>query len=90
MHTETNIPPKERGTTLRGVVISTKMKDTARVLVTRFVKHPKYKKYVMRGKKYLAHDPGNSVREGERVTIRACRPVSKRKRFEIVRETPRV
>lgn len=71
-------------TTLQGVVTSTKMKDTATVKVTRFVKDPKYKKYVMRSKKYLVHDPGNTAKDGDRVTIRACRPISKRKRFEIV------
>lgn len=70
---------------LYGTVISTKMKDTITVEVTRFVKHPKYKKYIMRAKKYLAHDPGNSAKDGERVTIRPCRPISKRKRFELVR-----
>jgi small subunit ribosomal protein S17 len=72
------------GTTLQGVVVSTKMKDTTTVKVTRFVKDPKYKKYIMRSKKYLAHDPGNTAKEGDRVTIRACRPVSKLKRFEII------
>ncbi len=70
--------------TLRGTVVSTKMKDTATVLVTRYVKHPKYKKYAMVGKKYLAHDPGNKAKEGEMVTIRSCRPISKNKHFEIV------
>lgn len=70
--------------TLRGVAVSTKMKDTVSVLVTRYVKHPKYKKYRTLSKKYLAHDPGNTVKEGDAVTIRECRPLSKRKHFEVV------
>jgi small subunit ribosomal protein S17 len=70
--------------TLIGVVVSTKMKDTVAVAVSRYVKHPKYKKYVMRTKKFLAHDPGNTKKEGERVTIVATRPISKRKSFKVV------
>ena len=70
---------------LVGTVVSTKMKDTATVSVSAYVKHPKYKKYVMRTKKYLAHDPGNTATLGEKVTIRSTRPLSKRKHFEIVK-----
>lgn len=69
---------------LVGVVVSTKMKDTAVVAVSRYVKHPKYKKYLVKTKKFLAHDPGNSKKDGERVTILATRPISKRKFFKIV------
>jgi small subunit ribosomal protein S17 len=69
--------------TLTGVVVSDKMQDTVTVLVNRFVKHPKYKKYVLRSKKYLAHNPGNTAKLGERVTIRSCRPISKRKHFMV-------
>jgi small subunit ribosomal protein S17 len=67
----------------KGVVVKTAMKDTATVEVSRFVKHPKYKKYQVRTKKYLAHDPGNTVAVGDAVTIVACRPISKLKRFKI-------
>lgn len=71
--------------TLSGVVVATKMKDTATVSVSAYVKHPKYKKYVVKTKKYLAHDPGNTVSVGDRVVIRSTRPISKRKHFEIVK-----
>lgn len=84
MTTTTPQTKQPRPKTLRGVVVSTKMKDTVSVLVTRFVKDPKYKKYGTISKKYLAHDPGNTKKEGESVTIRACRPLSKRKSFEII------
>lgn len=72
--------------TLRGVVVSDKMTDTAVVAVNRFVKHPKYKKYLKQTKRYKAHNPGNRAKEGDKVTIRSCRPISKDKSFEIVFE----
>jgi small subunit ribosomal protein S17 len=69
--------------TFIGVVVKTAMKDTATVRVDRYVKNAKYKKYFVRSKKYLAHDPGNSVKVGDTVTIVATRPISKLKRFAI-------
>ena len=72
--------------TLRGVVVSTKAKDTITVLVTRYVKDPKYKKYATVSKKYLVHAPGHTVVEGDKVTIESTRPISKRKHFVLVTE----
>ncbi|MBI2004863.1 30S ribosomal protein S17 [Patescibacteria group bacterium] len=69
---------------LKGTVVSAKMVDTAVVSVSRYVKHPKYKKYLKRSKRYLAHNKGNRAKEGEVVTIRSCRPLSKNKSFEIM------
>lgn len=71
---------------LRGTVVSDKMQDTAVVAVLRYVKHPKYKKYMKQTKRYHAHNPGNRAKEGEKVVIRSCRPLSKMKSFEIVFE----
>lgn len=73
-----------RGRIFRGTVVSTKMKDTVVVSVERYVKHPKYKKYIRRSQRFLAHDPGNTVAEGDQVSIKEAKPISKRKRFEIV------
>jgi small subunit ribosomal protein S17 len=70
--------------TFVGVVVKSAMKDTATVRVDRYVKNAKYKKYFVRSKKYLAHDPGNSGKVGDRVTIIATKPISKRKHFVIV------
>ncbi len=67
-----------------GVVVKTAMKDTATVLVNRYVMHPKYKKYQKRSKKFLVHDVGNTAKVGDKVTIRETRPISKRKRFILV------
>ncbi len=71
--------------TLTGVVVSAKMKDTVVVAVTRFVKHPKYRKFISRVKRYHVHDAGNTAKEGDKVTIRECRPMSKLKHFTVVR-----
>lgn len=68
-----------------GTVVKTAMTDTATVSVSRYVKHPKYKKYQVRTKKYLVHNPGNQAQVGDKVTIVACRPISKMKRFKIAR-----
>lgn len=69
---------------LRGTVVSTKMQDTIAVAVERYVKHPKYKKYQKRTKKYLVHDKGNTAAMGDAVEIREIRPLSKRKHFELI------
>jgi small subunit ribosomal protein S17 len=66
-----------------GTVVKTAMKDTATVKVDRYVKNAKYKKYFVRSKKFLAHDPGNTVKVGDTVTIVASRPISKLKSFII-------
>ncbi len=59
------------------------MTDTATVRVDRYVKNAKYKKYFVRSKKFLAHNPGNAAQVGDTVTIVATRPISKRKSFII-------
>ncbi|MFA5744922.1 MAG: 30S ribosomal protein S17 [Candidatus Paceibacterota bacterium] len=66
-----------------GVVVKTAMKDTATVRVDRFVKNAKYKKYFVRSKKHLVHDPGNTAQIGDTVTIVSTRPISKLKHFAI-------
>lgn len=78
METNTSRPQSFTGT-----VVKTAMKDTVTVRVDRYVKHPKYKKYRVLSKKYLVHNPGNTVAVGDKVTIVAVRPLSKLKRFAI-------
>ena len=70
--------------TFEGVVVKTAMTDTVTVAVSRYAKQPKYKKFLVRTTKFLVHNPGNTVKVGDKVTIVACRPISKRKRFMIV------
>lgn len=77
----TTTTPKPQ--TFRGTVVKTAMKDTATVAVSRYVKHPKYKKFQVRTKKYQVHDPENTAKVGDQVTIVAVAPVSKLKRFAL-------
>lgn len=72
------------GRVFRGKVVASKMKDTITVAVERYVKHPKYKKYLRRTKKFLVHDAGNTAKVGETVDIKETRPISKRKSFMLV------
>lgn len=72
------------GRVLRGTVVASKMKDTITVAVERYVKHPKYKKYLRRTKKFLVHDAGNTAKVGTVVEIKEVRPISKRKSFALV------
>lgn len=70
--------------TLTGVVISDAMQDTVVVAIARYVKHPKYRKFIKRVKRYHVHDAGNTKKVGDKVDIVSCRPISKTKSFKIV------
>jgi small subunit ribosomal protein S17 len=72
---------------LQGVVVSDKMDKTVTVQVERRFKHTLYKKFIRRSKKYAAHDETNAVKVGDVVKIQECRPMSKRKKWEVVTET---
>ncbi len=78
---------QKRKTTKVGTVIGKKMAKTVTVLVERRLMHPVYKKFIRKSKKYLAHDELNEAKIGETVRIRECRPLSRRKRWEILRES---
>ena len=71
---------------LQGTVVSDKNSQTVVVRVERQVMHPLYKKYIRKSKKYAAHDETNVCKIGEVVSIRECRPLSKRKKWEIIAE----
>jgi small subunit ribosomal protein S17 len=66
---------------LEGVVLSNKLDKTCTVLVSRRIQHNKYAKIMTSSKKYLVHDPENSVILGSTVLIEESRPLSARKRF---------
>ena len=70
---------------LRGVVTSDKMTDTCVVEVQRYFKHARYGKFIKRHKKYKAHDAGNTAKVGDKVEIVPCAPISKDKRFILVK-----
>ena len=71
-------------TTFQGVVTSIKMNKTITVTVSTKQNDPLYKKRVGYSKKYHAHDEQNLAKVGDVVTIMACRPISKTKRFIMV------
>ena len=78
----TTEPQAER--TLTGRVTSNKMDKTITVVIERLVKHPVYGKYIRRTTKVHAHDERNECREGDLVTIKQCRPLSKTKSWMLV------
>jgi small subunit ribosomal protein S17 len=69
---------------LQGTVVSDVNTKTVTVEVQRRFMHPVYKKFIVRSKKYLAHDEADTAKVGDSVRIRECRPISKRKRWEVI------
>ncbi len=71
---------------LTGEVISNKMTKTISVVVTRLVKHPKYGKFMKKSSVFKAHDEKQECKVGDRVTIQESRPLSKTKRWTLVKK----
>lgn len=69
---------------LYGVVVSDKMDKTATVKIERRIRHGLYNKYIRRSTKIKVHDAENTAREGDLVSIRSCRPISRHKAFTLV------
>ena len=69
---------------MQGTVVSDNSDKTVIVRVERRVKHPLYKKFITRSKKFAAHDADNTFKEGDIVRIQECRPISKRKTWEVI------
>jgi small subunit ribosomal protein S17 len=74
---------------LTGKVVSNKMDKTIAVSIERLVKHPTYGKYIRRTTKLLAHDANNECQEGDTVSIKPCRPLSRHKSWMLVRVVER-
>ncbi len=76
---------KNRGLkrTLVGTVVSNKMDKTVVVRVERLVQDERYKKYVRRYSRFMAHDEANACDVGDKVQIIEHRPISKRKRWKV-------
>ena len=75
--------------TLTGRVVSNKMQKTIAGEIERLVKHPTYGQYIRRTTKLLAHDENSECREGDVVDIAACRRLSARKAWKVVRVVKR-
>ena len=82
METEKN---KKQRKTVICVVSSDKMTNTITVKTERRIKHPRYGKFVKRVTVYKAHDEGNKAVQGDKVEIVESRPLSKDKRWRLVR-----
>ena len=71
---------------LQGEVVSSSASKTIVVQVVRRFKHPLLRKILRKSKKFMAHDEHNSAKIGDVVRIRECRPISKRKSWELITE----
>lgn len=75
---------ENKARTMQGVVVSNGMQDSIVVLTSRFIKHAKYKKFIKKSTKVMAHDAGNACGVGDTVTIQECKPLSKNKSWTLV------
>ena len=67
-----------------GLVVSSARDKTITVIIERTIKHPLYKKILRRSTKLHAHDQDNQCEEGDLVTIKECKPLSKTKSWNLV------
>lgn len=75
--------PKKK---LQGIIVSDKMDKTVVVEVNTWKKFPKYKIKYPRSKKYKAHDEQNQYKIGDKVIIEESRPLSKEKRWKVIKK----
>ncbi len=83
----TTVPTKKTVQRRRfeGEVVSTKENKTIHVTVESIKTHPKYNKQYSRSKKFAVHDENKQAQVGDRVLFEECRPLSKTKRWTLVR-----
>lgn len=72
---------------LQGTVVSDKGDKTIIVKVEKNVMHPVYKKYIKRHNKYAAHDPNNTYKIGDAVSIIESKPISKTKKWVVAEKS---
>jgi small subunit ribosomal protein S17 len=82
----TTVKTEKTCRTFTGVVVSDKMAKTVVVRVDRTVMHPKYKKRYVRSAKYKVHDENKTAKVGDVVTFTECRPLSRDKRWRLVKK----
>ncbi len=71
---------------ITGIVVSDKMDKTVVVQTTVRKRHPKYHKAYSVSKKYKAHDEQNEYKVGDKVVIESTRPISKDKKFKVLKK----
>jgi small subunit ribosomal protein S17 len=87
---ETNVVPTKGAVeakgarTLTGRVVSSKMQKTITVEIERLIRHMPYGKFIRRSTKLLAHDEKGESHEGDLVLIAPCRPLSRRKSWQLI------
>jgi len=84
---EANTEVVERS--LLGRVVSDKMNKSIVVMMERQVKHPLYGKFIKRSNKFHVHDENNECKVGDTVMFKECRPLSKTKRWSLVKVVDR-
>jgi small subunit ribosomal protein S17 len=76
---------EEKGArTLTGKVVSSKMQKTVTVEIGRLIRHAPYGKFIRRTTKLLVHDEKGESHEGDVVLIAPCRPLSRRKSWQLI------
>jgi small subunit ribosomal protein S17 len=68
-----------------GIVVSNKMEKTIVVKIENRYSHPMYSKTMIKTKKYLAHDELGECNIGDQVLVQECRPLSRRKRWKLIK-----
>lgn len=82
---EKQLETKPHKRTLRGIVVRRSGDKTVTVEVARSFRHSMYAKNVKKTKRYLVHDEANALKEGDQVVIEESRPLSRRKRWMVVK-----
>ncbi len=76
---------KRHKTTKVGTVVTDAMNKSVVVKVESVMMHKLYHRFVQRSKKFMAHDEQNTCKAGDKVQISECRPLSRHKRWRVVR-----
>ena len=84
-NTKDTAEQRNRRMTLQGVVTSDKMLKTITIEIERRVKHPLYEKFIRRRTRVHVHDENREAHVGDLVEVMETRPISKLKRFRLVR-----
>ena len=84
--TQSNINERGLRKSMIGIVTSDKMQKTVVVTVSRRVKDPTYQKFVVKKSKFKAHDEKNEAKMGDKVLLYETKPISKLKRWVVLKE----
>ena len=82
---ESRAQERNRRKTFEGIVVSDRMEKTRIVTVKRLVRHPFHEKVIRKSSKFCVHDGTNASHQGDLVEITSTRPLSKTKRWRLVR-----